>query len=486
MTVVYKLNVFKDPEQLNQNVFAAQYAVRGPLAVRAEELRAQLKEKPDSLPFTEIINANIGNPHQMGQIPLTFIRQVLALCQYPALIENAEITQKLFPSDAIARAKELLEETGGIGAYSSSQGVPLVRRDVARFIEERDGFPSDPNHIFLTTGATQAVRMMINLLIARPYHGILLPIPQYPLYTASMALYGGRTVPYYLNEETNWSVSVEELQRAYDAGTAEGTEIRAVVFINPGNPTGSCLNEKAIEDILGFAKRNGVIVIADEVYQANVYDLPFVSFKKVLSRLQTENPNDAWDKVSLISIHSVSKGQLGECGQRGGYMEVTNIPEAAFKQIYKLASIDVCPPVAGQFIVDILVRPPKLGDPSHDLYHKQIKDVHEQLFKQCRQLHSALSSMKYVKCQEPRGAMYLHPRIFFPKKLIETAKAQGAEPDELYCMELLESTGICILPGSGFGQKENEFHIRTTFLAQGEEYLKHYVAGHNKIMEKYE
>ena len=124
-------------KDLNQNLVNAQYAVRGELAVKAEEHRqALLDERAASLPFTQVISANIGNPQQLGQKPITFFRQVLSIMEYPDILRTESAT-KIYPEDAIARAKVLLKEVGGVGAYSHSQGVPWIRKSIARFIEGR-------------------------------------------------------------------------------------------------------------------------------------------------------------------------------------------------------------------------------------------------------------------------------------------------------------------------------------------------------------
>ncbi|KAJ7798932.1 hypothetical protein B0H14DRAFT_2466029, partial [Mycena olivaceomarginata] len=121
-------------DSLNQQLQTVQYAVRGELAIKAETYRDQLKSGGHNLPFDKVISSNIGNPQQKGldQPPITFTRQVAALTEWPAL---AELAPGVFPADVIARAKELQEEIGSIGAYSHSQGVPFIRKSVARFIE---------------------------------------------------------------------------------------------------------------------------------------------------------------------------------------------------------------------------------------------------------------------------------------------------------------------------------------------------------------
>lgn len=125
-------------DNINPHVKAARYAVRGELAVRSEKYRAQLaKGDKRDLPFDTIIAANIGNPQQLDQKPITFFRQVASLLENPALLEKEDIlTEALgYKSDVIARAKWLLKEVKSVGAYSQSQGVPGIRESVVKFIE---------------------------------------------------------------------------------------------------------------------------------------------------------------------------------------------------------------------------------------------------------------------------------------------------------------------------------------------------------------
>lgn len=103
---------------------------------------------------------------------------------------------------------------GSSGAYTHSQGLPSVRSHVADYISNRDGFPADPKNIFLTAGASPGVQMVIQSIILNSLTGIMIPIPQYPLYTASIALYGGTSVKYYLDESNGWAMSLKSLQDA--------------------------------------------------------------------------------------------------------------------------------------------------------------------------------------------------------------------------------------------------------------------------------
>lgn len=287
--------------------------------------------------------------------------------------QNMEATSQIFPSDTIVRAKEILDAVdGSVGAYSHSQGIPLVRQRVADFIAKRDGYPADPNSIFLTAGASPGVQTVLNTIIAHDKVGIMIPIPQYPLYTASIALFGGNAVPYYLDESQDWSTSPDELERAINENSQ--LDVRALCVINPGNPTGQCLSLDSMKSIIEFCHRRKLVLLADEVYQANVYtkDLPFHSFKKVLKRyfvLRSMGPK--YDSVELISFHSISKGTIGECGRRGGYFECVNVAKEVTDLFYKVASVSLCPPVQGQVMMELMVNPPKPGDPSYELFNRE-------------------------------------------------------------------------------------------------------------------
>jgi alanine transaminase len=136
-------------------------------------------------------------------------------------------------------------------------------------------------------------------------------------------------------------------------------KIRAIVVINPGNPTGNVLKRKDIEDIIKISYEHKLVIIADEVYQDNIYNpkTPFISFRKVLAELADPYKNS----VELISLHSVSKGLLGECGLRGGYFEIHNLETYANEMLYKLKSMELCSNTIGQLAVQLMVDPPIKG-----------------------------------------------------------------------------------------------------------------------------
>ncbi len=432
-----------DISDIGKEVLGTHYAVRGPIVARAKELEGQGRK---------VIYCNIGNPQALGQKPLTYVRQVLALAQWPELLERAP---QAFPPDAAARAREILDKSGhGLGAYSDSKGMPFVRQAVSRFIERRDSdascaVRSDPEHVYLTDGASKAVQAALRLLIAGPEDGIMTPIPQYPLYSATIALYGGRQVGYHLDEASGWSLSKAMLEKAYLRARGEGTRVRAICVINPGNPTGSVLTKENIGMVIGFAREHGLSILADEVYQENIYREGdrFVSFARVLTELGDR-------ETSLFSFHSCSKGYLGECGQRGGYMEVRNVAPEVLAQLTKLQSVSLCANLTGQVLVYLMARPPEDGEASREAFQAERASVLGELAERARILAEGLSGIPGVSCQPITGAMYAFPSIRLPP----------GRTDEEYCLALLEATGICVVPGTGFGQAEGTAHFRTTIL----------------------
>ncbi|KAL6144391.1 hypothetical protein ACLB2K_055084 [Fragaria x ananassa] len=451
-------------DNINPKVVKCEYAVRGEIVILAGKLQEQLKANPGSLPFDEILYCNIGNPQSLGQQPITYFREVLALCDHPAILDKSE-TQGLFSADSIERAWEILDQIPGraTGAYSHSQGIKGLRDSISAGIEARDGYPSDPNDLFLTDGASPAVHTMMTLLIRSEKDGILCPIPQYPLYSASIALHGGTLVPYYLDEASGWGLEISDLKKQLEDARSKGVSVRALVVINPGNPTGQVLAEDNQRQIVEFCKQEGLVLLADEVYQENVYvpDKEFHSFKKV-TRSMGYGEND----IALVSFQSVSKGYYGECGKRGGYMEVTGFSPEVREQIYKMASVNLCSNISGQILASLVMSPPKVGDESYELYLSEKDGILSSLKRRAKTLEDALNSLEGVTCNRAEGAMYLFPRIELPQKAIHAAEAAKTAPDAFYCKRLLNATGIVVVPGSGFGQVPGTWHFRCTILPQ--------------------
>lgn len=319
------------------------------------------------------------------------------------------------------------------------------------------------------------------MLIANPSCGVLIPIPQYPLYTATLAQQNGVPIPYYLDESNGWATDPSDVERAVVEAKANGTDPKALVIINPGNPTGALLSAEIQHALVDICAKHDLVLLADEVYQTNLHDPkshPFTSFKKVVMDMKSDVP--------LISFHSISKGVTGECGRRGGYFECTNIPDSIIALLYKMVSITLCPPLGGQVGVDCLVRPPKEGEASYALWKSETDTIHAALAKRTHVMVDRFNTLPGVSCAAAPGALYLFPRLHLPPAAIEAAKEAGKAPDAYYCLELLDQTGICAIPGSGFGQKDGEAHFRLTILCEAvDEYMDQYEDFQRKFWKKY-
>jgi len=432
--------------RINPRILEMEYAVRGPIPLRAAEMaRAGRK----------IIPCNIGNPQALGQKPLSYYRQVLSILENPGLLDISGV----FPEEVRARAAGMLEASRtGVGAYSESAGFRFIREDVARFIDQRDkggvdgdAPAADPDAIFLTDGASGGAVAVIEALICDGMDGVLVPVPQYPLYSATMARCGGRLVPYYPDEDSGWSLNRSILEEALEGARREGIRVKAVVVINPGNPTGALLDLESMRELLEVAEKWGLAVIADEVYQENTYGAHWYSFASVLGKRE----------IPLFSLHSVSKGFYGECGHRGGYLEVRNPPKVEGRELdmldilLKQASVNLCPNSMGQMMVDLMVRGPEEHTESESIFLQEKEKILGDLETKAAMIRKAFDEMEGVRCFGRTGAMYLFPRL---EKLPE------GKSDFDYCMALLEETGLVTVNGGGFGQAPGTSHLRIAFL----------------------
>ena len=217
---------------------------------------------------------------------------------------------------------------------------------------------------------------------------------------------------------------------------------------------------------IAFCIKHKLVLLADEVYQDNIYvdTVQFVSFRKVALDMGEEAAD-----LQLISFHSISKGYFGECGRRGGYMHAMGFDEKVHDEIVKMWSINLCSNIDGQVTLDIMVNPPKEGEPSYALYMKEKNAILSSLKRRSTALCEALSRLPGISCTPVDGSMYVFFKVLLPESVKVEAAKRGVSPDYIYCEELLNETGIVTVPGNGFHQKEGTNHVRTTFLPPEEE-----------------
>eukprot|EP00571_Detonula_confervacea_P015798 CAMPEP_0172299458 /NCGR_PEP_ID=MMETSP1058-20130122/1762_1 /TAXON_ID=83371 /ORGANISM="Detonula confervacea, Strain CCMP 353" /LENGTH=539 /DNA_ID=CAMNT_0013008913 /DNA_START=72 /DNA_END=1691 /DNA_ORIENTATION=+ len=457
-------------DTISDNLKTMEYAVRGKIAIEADRISGELSSPTgETFPFDHIVYTNIGNPHAVQQKAITWPRQVMALLQLPdALGIDHPNASQMFPEDAIQRAREMKKSLGGhgIGAYTNSKGVAQFRKDVAKFIEERDGAEPgsvDIEKMYLTTGASEAITMIMRALIKDSNCAIMTPTPQYPLYSATLDLLGGEKVGYYLDEESGWGLNMEELERSLAEAKAKGTNVVGLVLINPGNPTGNVLSGDQVKDIVMFCARHNIVLLSDEVYQENIYREgdEFFSSRRAADELGLIES----DGIQLCSFHSTSKGVLGECGQRGGYVEMVGIDDDVNEILYKLAATKLCSNAPGQAMTSLMCRGLNPGDVSYESLEGEKRAIFEGLRDRALLVSKGLDSIPGFSCQPSTGAMYCFPSVELPPGVIKASEEMGFSPDTLYALDLLQTTGICVVPASGFGQRPGRFGFRTTFLS---------------------
>ena len=302
------------------------------------------------------------------------------------------------------------------------------------------------------------------MLIQHPNDGIMIPIPQYPIYSAYIELNGGTQVNYYLNEEKNWALDLNELDRSIHDAKLKGVKVKSLAVINPGNPTGQVLTRSNIEDLITFCYKHNLAILADEVYQENIYvDKEFHSVKKVLMSMGEPFSNS----IELMSFHSVSKGLQGDCGLRGGYVEFWNLDKYAEEISYKMKSVNLCSSTPGMIALALMVNPPKKGretDAIVSLHEAEKEEIFSGLKEKAEMLTRKLDAIEGITCTTVEGAMYAFPKLHFPKRALQEAHDLGQAPDSLFCIDMLNKTGIMTVPGSGFGQAHDSWHFRLTNL----------------------
>jgi aspartate/methionine/tyrosine aminotransferase len=314
----------------------------------------------------------------------------------------------------------------------------------------------------------------MELLITGPQDGVMIPIPQYPLYSATVKRCGGVQVNYYPEEDSDWALTPDILEEAYQKATTDGIRVKCIVVINPGNPTGAILDKPSINGVVNFAEQHGLVIIADEVYQDNLYGGTFISMASAVGGRD----------IPLFSLHSISKGFAGECGHRGGYMELRNMPQVEgtdlnlAEVILKQASVSLCSNTVGQAIIYMLVNPPEKGSPPYDTYQNEKNAVLGELEAKAALIKESFKQMEGMECFGRTGAMYLFPRINILPPGIN---------DFDYCMALLEETGICTVNGGGFGQLPGTSHMRIAFLPTLETvtgFLPDWIRFHNRYVHR--
>jgi alanine-synthesizing transaminase len=311
--------------------------------------------------------------------------------------------------------------------YTHSAGLREARGAVASYATAL-GAPTELEQVLITSGASEAADLVLTALVNEGDE-VLLPAPGYPIYPAILNKLGGIARYYTLHEANGWQPSSEEI------GALITPRTRALVVINPNNPTGSIIPDETTRRLLEVAARHRLLVIADEVYR----ELCFA---------QAPTPASALAQgmgVALITLESLSKTHLVP-GWRVGWMRYTHEEQMSdlTRSIGRLASGRLCSPTPTQYAV----RPALEGDKS--FLHKFKADIR----KRRDFVVSAVSQIERLSCHVPAAAFYVMIKADDPLK----------RPDEEFVLDLLERTGVLVVPGSGFGADPTQGLFRLVYL----------------------
>ena len=318
----------------------------------------------------------------------------------------------------------------GENGYGPSAGIAPAREAVAAEYSGR-GWPISPDHVLITAGTSEGIDLALSALVDEGSE-VLVPLPTYPLYTAVLAKLGGRPVYYRTDPARGWEPDLESLSAAVTPAT------RALVVIDPNNPTGAAYSTATRRALIAFADRHGLPILADEVYGDLGYEGPVAP----LGSLERDAP--------IISFSSLSKGYLAP-GWRAGWLAAGPSPRLAelMAAMRKLADGRLCSTVPMQHAVTAALR----GDRSHQ------QTFRAAIAERARVTTEAFAAMTGASCVAPKAAFYAMPKIDLP----------AGRTDEDYVLGLLRATGILCVYGSGFGLPASEGYLRVVFLSSPDE-----------------
>lgn len=388
------------------------YDIRGPVLKEAKRL-----EEEGHL----ITKLNIGNPAAFG------------------LNAPDEILQ------------DVIRNLANCQGYSDSKGVYYARKAVMQYCQEKQFPDVDIDDIFLGNGVSELIVMSMQALLNNDDE-MLIPAPDYPLWTAAVSLSGGKPIHYLCDEENNWEPDIEDMERKITPRT------RGIVVINPNNPTGAVYSTETLLKIIELARKHKLIIFADEIYDKIIYD----DAKHVaLASLA--------DDILVISFNGLSKSYR-VAGFRAGWMVISGAKHHATDYIEGmelLSSMRLCANVPGQHAIQT-----SLGG------YQSINDLVApggRLYEQMDYSWKMINQLEGVSCVRPKGALYLFARL--------DPQIYNVPDDEKFVLQLLQQEKVLLVQGTAFNWPDTN-HFRVVFLSRRDDmeeviekmhrFLKHY------------
>jgi len=314
----------------------------------------------------------------------------------------------------------------GHNGYTASAGILTAREAVAADFDRR-GVPTSPDRVLITSGTSEGLELALTAIVDEG-ESVLVPSPTYPLYTAVLAKIGAEPQYYRTDPAQQWLPDLDDIRRQITPAT------RALVVIDPNNPTGAIYPDPVRRELIAIADEHGLVILADEVYG----DLAYAGPVPPMASLDRDAP--------IISYSSLSKAYLAP-GWRAGWMAVGRTPrlDGALAAIKKLADGRLCSPGPMQYAVTAALT----GDRSHQ------RTFRSELERRATLTTTRLNAIDGVRCVQPRGAFYAMPQVALP----------AGKTDADFILALLRSTGILCVYGSGFGTRPEDGFFRVVFLA---------------------
>ncbi len=332
--------------------------------------------------------------------------------------------------------QDMIRNLPNSAGYSDSKGIFAARKAVMHETQKQGIAGVTLDDIYLGNGASELIVTATNALLDNGDE-ILLPSPDYPLWTAAASLSGGTPVHYLCNEANGWMPDLADLRSKITSKT------RAVVVINPNNPTGALYSEDILKVIVQMAREFGLVVFADEVYDKVLYD--GVKHKAMASLS---------DDVLTLTFNSLSKSYRS-CGYRAGWMVVSGDKKPArdyIEGLNMLANMRLCSNVPGQFAIQTA-----LGG------YQSINDLVGEggrLRRQRDLAYELITAIPGVSCVKPSAALYMFPRL--------DPTVYPIADDQQFFLELLQETKVMLVQGTGFNWHEPD-HFRMVFLPHEDE-----------------
>jgi alanine-synthesizing transaminase len=369
------------------------YDIRGPVLRRARDLEAE---------GHQILKLNLGNPAPFG------------LTAPEALIHD------------------MVSNIGDAQGYSDARGILSAREAVARRYTERGVPDVGPDDVFLGNGVSELIVMALQALL-NPGDEVLVPSPDYPLWTGAVSLCGGRAVHYRCDEQAGWAPDLADVARQITPRT------RALVIINPNNPTGAVYSPGVLAGLLGLAREHGLLVLADEIYDQILYEDAVHETAAALA-----------PDLLVLTMSGLSKTYRA-AGFRGGWLLVSGPRDDAaeyLEGLELLANMRLCPNVPAQYAVTAALSG------QHSI--APLLQPGGRLREQRDHVWRRMTQLPGVDCVKPEGALYVFPRL--------DPEMYKIRDDQQFVIDLLEQQHLLLSHGTGFNLPATD-HFRLVFLA---------------------